>query len=203
MSGRHSGPTSQPHVLQPRQIFCRRQKRLSFGAVSDTIVVVTTTRQSDNWHVVGKPTKLFHHSTVEQAPLRQRRLALHAPTLADFNTVASFYLPESAGVAALAAREAHSYIYHRIYGLQPWKGRCCSTWSRLIRSKCVTFKTLNVAKIYVRFKLIFLTYFNSIVQWWYEYTQWEINRGLSIIMLGLRGTFGGFSVFMVGLYSTT
>ena len=31
----------------------------------------------------------------------------------------------------------------------------------------------------------------------------EIVRGLSIIMLGLRGTLGGCSVFMVGLYSTT
>ena len=36
-----------------------------------------------------------------------------------------------------------------------------------------------------------------------ENTQSEIILGLSIIMLGLRGTFGGFSVFMVGLYSST
>ena len=35
------------------------------------------------------------------------------------------------------------------------------------------------------------------------YTQFEIIRGLSIIMLGLRGTFLGLSVVMVGLYSTT
>ena len=37
----------------------------------------------------------------------------------------------------------------------------------------------------------------------YDTSQSEIIRGLSIIMLGPRGTFGGISVFMVGLYSTT